>query len=193
MLLNTGEHMLPTLCGKLPMDYRSQSMTDTRTAEQRRHIMQAVHTKDTGPEWIVRRLLHGLGYRYRLHPKELPGKPDMSFPARRKVIFMHGCFWHAHGCRYGRPPKSRPEYWLPKLIRNKERDAENMAALQELGWRALVVWQCETKEFHSLTARLLVFLNESPPSRSTSALESAKLLPGIDLHHGEDSECGRLE
>ena len=86
--------------------------------------------KDTEPEWAVRRLLHGLGYRYRLHRKDLPGKPDLVFPSRRKAIFVHGCFWHSHGCRYGRPPKSRLEYWLPKLKRNMKRDANKRAELE---------------------------------------------------------------
>lgn len=185
--------MHPNPCWKPPIDYRSHSMADTRTREQRRRIMQAVHGKDTGPEWIVRRLLHGLGYRYRLHPKDLPGKPDMIFPARRRAIFVHGCFWHAHGCRYGKPPKSRPLYWLPKLERNKARDAEKIAQLEALGWRALVVWQCETKDLRVLTGRLLGFLNSGPTLRSTCASESDRLVPGIDIQRCEDTECGRSE
>ena len=95
---------------------------DTRTEEQRRRIMQAVRTRDTGPEMIVRRLLHSLSYRYRLHRNDLPGKPDVAFLSRRKAIFVHGCFWHGHGCPQGRPPKSRLDYWKPKLDGNRERD-----------------------------------------------------------------------
>lgn len=135
-------------------------MADTRTKEQRRRIMQAVRGKDTAPEWTVRRLLHRLGYRYRLHRKNLPGKPDLVFPARKNAIFVHGCFWHAHGCRYGRAPKSRLDYWLPKLDENKRRDAENVRQLEALGWKVLTVWQCETREIESLTARLKSFLDD---------------------------------
>lgn len=142
-------------------------MADTRTRAQRRRIMRAVRGKDTSPEWAVRRLLHGLGYRYRLHRKDLPGKPDIVFPGRRKVVFVHGCFWHAHGCRIGRPPKSRLEYWLPKLEANKRRDAEKLAGLEALGWRALTVWQCEIADRDTLAARLRAFLDgagEGPPT-----------------------------
>lgn len=135
-------------------------MVDTRTKKQRRRIMQAVRGKDTGPEWAVRRLLHSLGYRYRLHRKDLPGKPDLVFPSRRKAIFVHGCFWHAHGCRFGRPPKSRLDFWLPKLDRNRKHDAETRARLEALGWQVLTVWQCETKDADVLTVRLCAFLED---------------------------------
>ena len=139
-------------------------MADTRTRAQRRRIMRAVRSRDTGPEWVVRRLLHGLGYRYRLHRRDLPGSPDLVFPARRKAIFVHGCFWHAHGCRGGRPPKSRPDYWLPKLERNRARDAEKRALLEALGWRILVVWQCETRDVGALSANLRAFLDSGNES-----------------------------
>lgn len=135
-------------------------MADTRTPEQRRRIMQAVRSKDTKPERVVRRLLHGLGYRYRLHRSDLPGKPDLVFPGRRKAIFVHGCFWHAHGCRHGQPPKSRLDYWLPKLERNRERDAEKLAILESLHWSVLTVWQCEIGDSDALTARLCAFLED---------------------------------
>lgn len=135
-------------------------MADTRTPEQRRRIMQAVRCKDTKPERIVRRLLHSLGYRYRLHRSDLPGKPDLVFPGRRKAIFVHGCFWHAHGCRRGQPPKSRLDYWLPKLERNRERDAEKRASLESLSWSVLTVWQCETDDSDALAARLCAFLED---------------------------------
>lgn len=141
-------------------------MVDTRTKEQRHRIMQAVRSKDTGPELKIRQLLHGHGYRYRLHSRDLPGKPDMVFPSRMKAIFVHGCFWHAHGCRYGRPPASRLEYWLPKLEKNKTRDSEKLAKLEALGWQAMVVWQCEIKDIDSLFSGLHSFLEGrmgSPP------------------------------
>ena len=108
--------------------------------------MQGVRGRNTGPEWTVRRLLHGLGYRYRLHRRDLPGKPDLVFVSRRKVIFVHGCFWYAHGCRYGRPPKSRLDYWLPKLERNEQRDAEVRTHLEALRWQVLTLWGCELKD-----------------------------------------------
>jgi len=155
-------------------------MADTRTKEQRRRIMQAVRGKDTGPEWTVRRLLHVLGYRYRLHRKDLPGKPDLVFPSRKKTIFVHGCFWHAHGCRYGQPPKSRLDYWLPKLERNKERDAEQVAQLETLGWKVLTVWQCETKDTETLTAKLTAFLNDVDKSRSTYGTPSGMVIQEIE-------------
>jgi len=122
--------------------------------------MQAVGTKNTGPEWIVRRLLHSAGYRYRLHARELPGKPDLVFPRRRAAIFVHGCFWHSHGCSKGQPPKSKLEYWGPKLKANRLRDERQRKELEELGWRVLTVWQCETKDERLLLQRLTNFLGD---------------------------------
>lgn len=135
-------------------------MADTRTAEQRRKIMQAVQGKDTGPEWVVRRLLHGAGYRYRLHDRRLPGRPDIVFPGRRKAIFVHGCFWHGHDCAKGRLPKTRLDYWAPKIEANRERDARKRAELEALGWTVCVVWQCEIKEIEALKVRLWTFLEQ---------------------------------
>ena len=129
---------------------------DTRSPEQRRRIMQSVKQKDTAPEMVVRRLLHAAGYRYRLHRKDLPGRPDIVFGGRRKVIFVHGCFWHAHGCSKGQAPKSKVNYWGPKLAQNAERDARNVRSLEEAGWQVLTVWECETKE----PARLLPVLRD---------------------------------
>lgn len=125
--------------------------------------MARVRAKGTKPEMVVRRLVHGLGYRYRLHSTKLPGKPDLVFTGRRKVILVHGCFWHGHDCRAGRNrPGSSQEYWLPKLQRNAERDARNQQALQELGWSCLVVWECQTKDVRQLEARIRRFLDGSP-------------------------------
>lgn len=135
---------------------------DTRTEEQRRRIMQAVKSRDTGPEMVVRRLLHSLGYRYRLHRKDLPGRPDIAFVSRRKAIFVHGCFWHGHDCPKGRPPKSRLDYWKPKLDGNTERDRRNEEALRSLGWSVLVIWQCETSARQPLARRLHSFLDAGP-------------------------------
>jgi DNA mismatch endonuclease, patch repair protein len=123
--------------------------------------MSRVRGKDTVPELIVRRMVHAEGYRYRLHRKGLPGKPDLVFPGRRKAVFVHGCFWHGHGCKIGRLPKSRSEYWEPKIARNRERDAQNRAELESLGWQVLTVWQCETKDADTLKRRTGEFLG--PP------------------------------
>jgi DNA mismatch endonuclease, patch repair protein len=141
-------------------------MTDTRTPEQRRRIMQAVKTRDTGPEMTVRRILYRLGYRYRLNAKKLPGRPDIVFPGRKRVIFVHGCFWHSHGCRKGQAPKSRLDYWQPKLKMNRERDAAQVLALEALGWSVLTVWQCETGDPEALIAKLQVFMDAASKSAS---------------------------
>jgi DNA mismatch endonuclease (patch repair protein) len=144
-------------------------MADTRTPEQRRRIMQAVKTRDTGPELIVRRILFELGYRYRLNSYNLPGRPDIVFPGKKRAIFVHGCFWHGHGCQKGKAPKSRLEYWEPKLRTNVERDAEQLVALGSLGWSVLTIWQCETHDKEALTARLARFLSGVPNAASGGA------------------------
>jgi len=132
----------------------------TERPEDRSKVMRAVKGRDTGLEMIVRRLAHGMGYRYRLHRKDLPGKPDLVFPGRRKVIFVHGCFWHQHDCPRGaRYPKSSREYWVPKLRRNQERDAEHLRRLAEQGWDTLIVWECETKDHHALKTKIRNFLS----------------------------------
>jgi DNA mismatch endonuclease (patch repair protein) len=121
--------------------------------------MRSVKAKNTKPEMIVRRLAHGLGYRYRLHQAGLPGKPDLVFGSRRAVIFVHGCFWHSHdGCARATKPSANAKFWQDKLSRNTARDARHLAALAEIGWRTLVIWECETKDRQSLSARLQEFL-----------------------------------
>ena len=125
--------------------------------------MANIRSKGMKPELIVRRLTHSMGYRYRLHRKDLPGKPDLVFPARRKVIFVHGCFWHQHGdpvCKIARRPKSNLDYWLPKLQRNVERDAEHHDRLSALGWQVLVIWECEVKIAVGLPERIEEFLEQ---------------------------------
>ncbi len=134
---------------------------DTRTPEQRRRIMKAVKSKNTSPEVLVRKILHGLGYRFRLHRKDLPGNPDIVLPSRKKAIFVHGCFWHLHDCPKGRPPKSRQEYWLPKLEKNAERDRIKEEQIRKAGWKVLVVWQCELKDIASATKRLQDFVENA--------------------------------
>lgn len=121
--------------------------------------MRSVGTKDTGPELLLRRMLHKSGYRYRLHPRTLPGRPDIVFPARRKAIFVHGCFWHSHGCSKGQPPKSRSDYWGPKLRANRDRDALRLRQLGELGWTSMVVWQCELRDVERTFKRVREFLD----------------------------------
>jgi DNA mismatch endonuclease (patch repair protein) len=134
--------------------------TDNLSPAQRKHTMAQVHSKDTRPELIVRRLVHGLGYRYRLHRKDLPGNPDLVFVGRRKVIFVHGCFWHGHNCRSGiKRPKTNQDYWLKKLQRNKTRDLQNQSKLAELGWDVLVVWECEIGNQNELADRFIHFLD----------------------------------
>ena len=120
--------------------------------------MSRIGSKHTKPELTVRRLLHGLGYRFRLHRKDLPGKPDIVFLGRKKAIFVHGCYWHGHGCKIGKPPKSNLDFWLPKIERNRQRDAEKRSELEAVGWAVEEVWQCELKDIQSLEARLQRFL-----------------------------------
>lgn len=121
--------------------------------------MRAVRSKNTKPEILVRSLAHQLGYRFRLHRKDLPGRPDMVFPKRKAVIFVHGCFWHGHDCEKGmRRPSVNQAFWNAKLDANKVRDIAAVAALQEQGWSVLIIWECETKDSHGLAARLREFL-----------------------------------
>ncbi len=132
---------------------------DRLTVERRSWLMSRVKSKNTKPELVVRRLVFGMGYRYRLHSKNLPGHPDLVFPGRQKAIFVNGCFWHGHpGCRYGRLPKSRVEYWQAKIEQNQIRDRRNTALLEANGWRVLIVWQCELKNIETLANRLNEFI-----------------------------------
>lgn len=124
--------------------------------------MRAVKGADTTPELAVRRLAHGMGFRFRLHRKDLPGKPDLTFPRLRKVIFVHGCFWHGHDCARGtRVPVQNRDYWTRKVARNVERDRNAQFALLRLGWRSLVVWECEIKDQARLRRALRRFLGRA--------------------------------
>jgi DNA mismatch endonuclease, patch repair protein len=129
--------------------------------ETRSRIMRAVKGKNTTPELVVRRLVFGSGYRYRLHRKDLPGKPDLVFPRLRKIIFVHGCFWHAHTCARGaRIPQNNRQYWVQKIQRNAIRDRKNRAALKKLGWEVHVIWECELKDVGKLQSGIGRFLKK---------------------------------
>lgn len=128
--------------------------------EVRSRTMRAVKGKDTKPEWLIRRLLHRAGYRYRLHVKDMPGKPDLVFSARRKVIFIHGCWWHGHDCARGaRPAKTNADYWSAKIARNKARDLKHLKDLQAQGWKVRTIWECELQN-PRLQASLVRFLGK---------------------------------
>jgi len=137
-------------------------MTDSITTERRSDNMRKIRSKDTKPEMRIRKLLFGLGYRFRLHRKDLPGKPDIVFTGRKRVIFVHGCFWHQHqDCREGRLPGSRQEYWIPKLKNNISRDQKHTVELQKLGWKVLVIWECQITNIDRTEDMMLKFLG--PP------------------------------
>lgn len=145
-------------------------MADIMTPVQRSARMALIRGANTKPELRVRRLLHGLGYRFRLHRRDLPGQPDIVFPARRKLIFVHGCFWHQHaGCKVGHLPRSRQDYWAQKFATNKERDARNLAEVCATGWDALVVWECEVKDLAGLAAGLRAFLGPPGPEEKNKS------------------------
>ena len=135
-------------------------MADNLTPEQRRFNMSRIRSTNTRPEMFVRSLVHRMGYRFRLHRRDLPGKPDLIFPSRRKVVFVHGCFWHMHDCRFGSvKPKSNADYWQNKRLSNVERDKKHVATLEAAGWQVLTVWECEVKSSENLHEKLLGFLS----------------------------------
>lgn len=134
---------------------------DPLSKDARSERMSRVRSRDTKPEMIVRRLVYNIGYRYRLHDKALPGNPDLAFKARRKVIFVHGCFWHQHGCRHYRMPRTRRDFWEPKLERNKARDVQVRGEIRALGWQSMVIWECQTKNQTRLQDRITAFLETS--------------------------------
>jgi len=147
---------------------------DRITPERRSANMARIRGKDTKPEMVVRHLIHSLGYRYRLHRPGLPGKPDLVFPSRMAVIFVHGCFWHQHSdpsCKNAVLPKTRIEFWEAKMRRNVERDVTNIAKLKEQGYRVEIIWECETKDLAALTQRIVHFLGD--PNKSARPAVSA--------------------
>jgi len=132
---------------------------DVLTSEQRSYCMSRIRGRDTKPEIVVRKLVHALGYRFRLHRRDLPGVPDLVLPKHRKLIFVHGCFWHMHSCRYGSVvPKTNAEFWAHKRQGNVARDQRNVRQLRRDGWRVRVIWECETREPDKLLPRLARFL-----------------------------------
>ena len=131
------------------------------SSEQRSRTMRAIKDRNTKPEMMVRRLLHSMGYRYRLHRRNLPGKPDIVFGPRRKVIFVHGCFWHGHPCKRGnRLPKTNAEYWKSKIARNIERHSSHLDELTAAGWTELTLWECELANENAVRQRLSAFLDQ---------------------------------
>ncbi len=147
-------------------------MADNLTAEQRRRNMTAIKSRHTKPEMIVRSIVHRLGFRFRLHGKKLPGKPDIILQKYSTVIFVHGCFWHQHeGCRRSTIPKSNIDYWKPKLFGNVARDASHRANLEELGWNVAVIWECETKKADVLIEKLKTIFPEIGSSKRLKLLK----------------------
>lgn len=136
-------------------------MPDNHTPEQRRHNMSRIRSGDTKPELIVRSMIHRMRYRYALHCRQLPGKPDIVLTSRKKIVFVHGCFWHAHKCRWGEvTPRTNGEYWKEKISSNTKRDKKHLKALRLAGWRVLVVWECQVRSPNRLTWRINRFLSE---------------------------------
>jgi DNA mismatch endonuclease (patch repair protein) len=134
---------------------------DVFTKEKRSKIMSKIKGKDTKPEKVVRSLLHQMGYRFRLHRKDLPGNPDIVLPKHKKVIFVHGCFWHGHdGCPRAKRPSTNKKFWNEKLLKNIERDKKNQSDLPKLGWQLLVVWQCQIKDLDNLIGKINKFINK---------------------------------
>lgn len=136
-------------------------MADMFTRERRSEIMAHIRSVDTVPEMELRSLVHGLGYRFRLHRSDLPSKPDIVLPKYQAAILMHGCFWHGHSCKDGRRPGSNTSYWNVKLDRNLQRDKKNAAALRRLGWRCMIVWECQLKNKQRLGERIARFLGRA--------------------------------
>ncbi|MGK2957258.1 MAG: very short patch repair endonuclease [Acidimicrobiales bacterium] len=137
-------------------------MADHLTISERSKNMAAIRSVDTAPEVTVRRVAHSLGYRFRLHRRDLPGNPDLVFPKYRAVVFVHGCFWHQHSaesCR-ARPPKTKVDYWIPKLQGNVERDRRNVRRLRRLGWRVMTIWECQVGRPDRVVKRLRSFLGD---------------------------------
>jgi len=135
-------------------------MVDTLTRSQRSWLMSQVRQKNTKPEMKVRRLLHSMGFRYRLHGKDLPGRPDLIFSKSKRVIFVHGCYWHRHDCKKATVPSSNVEYWTKKFAENVARDDKVVRELTSLGWASMIVWECQTRDADALASSLSTFLQD---------------------------------
>ena len=150
-------------------------MTDIVDSRRRSEMMSRIKGRDTVPEIAVRRFAHGMGLRFRLHRKDLPGRPDLIFPRYRLAVFVHGCFWHRHGgCRYAYMPKSRTVFWTEKFAQNVSRDRRNEEALQKLGWRVLVIWECETRDEEYVKRSLSESIRRSAPSPTDRKRRSSR-------------------
>ncbi len=137
-------------------------MIDNLSKEQRLRNMKSIKSKDSKPELKVRKLVYALGFRYRLHKKDLPGKPDLVFSKQKKIILVHGCFWHGHNCKRGKVnPKTNANYWSTKISKNISRDKSNIRKLRSLGWKILIVWECKIKNLEQIESRISKFLSQS--------------------------------
>lgn len=164
---------------------------DTVTLVTRSRMMAAVRGKDTKPELVVRRLIHGLGLRFRLHRRDLPGRPDVVLPRLGLCVFIHGCFWHRHpGCRHATTPSSNVEFWTGKFQRNVDRDSEVQAVLAELGWQVHVIWECETKDAEGLRARLAALLSHATSTAPRMPNRAFKRAP-VKRQQGPPRQSGR--
>jgi DNA mismatch endonuclease (patch repair protein) len=169
-----------------PQDALERTLAGQPIDSMRSVLMGSVGARNSKPEMVVRRLVHALGYRFRLHLRNLPGTPDLVFPRLRKVIFVHGCFWHRHpGCRRSTSPKTRAEFWATKFERNTERDARKEDELKALGWEVLIVWECETFDADALAPRLAAFLAEG--TRSAPKMTLCGLSPLAKCSRGDGS------
>lgn len=135
-------------------------MVDTLTRSRRSWLMGQVRQKNTKPEMVVRRLLHSMGFRYRLHGKDLPGRPDLVFSRSKRVVFVHGCYWHRHDCKKATVPSSNVDYWTKKFAENVARDNKVVDKLTSLGWASMIVWECQTRDLEALASSLSAFLED---------------------------------
>ncbi|HHZ91751.1 TPA: DNA mismatch endonuclease Vsr [Candidatus Poribacteria bacterium] len=156
-------------------------MTDIFSKQKRSQIMSRIRSKGSAPEMLVRRVIHRLGYRFRLHVKNLPGKPDLVLKRHKLIVLVNGCFWHRHqGCKRSTTPKSNQEYWIPKFEGNVTRDLKNQKALREMGWRVETIWECETKDWNKLTARLSeVFDHTDDFKKALQRLEDLEIMETV--------------
>ena len=162
-------------------------MTDNLTPQQRSYCMSRIRSRDMKPELAVRSIVHRMGYRFRLHRRDLPGTPDLTLPRRRAVIFVHGCFWHWHpdpDCPIAGLPKSNLDYWLPKLTRTRQRDTQHLSDLDRLGWRTLVIWECQLRRPDQLIDTIAAFLGRLSPLSRVSRTPDDSSVPASEVRGG---------